>query len=131
MIDSIPNGQILKTPESFFLFGTEDGRGLNKKIYCISNVKLLLPDSPSFEHCKVELRLFSSVLKNRRAEDVFYGWDKIYCFPKIKEIDFDILWYNLVYFQKRKNAFKSIFHQKIFNELKLEEKNIYVEHSIN
>lgn len=113
---------------SLFVFGTEEGRTLNKSICATSFIKLTLPDIVSFEKCKEELRLFSSVLRNRKAEDVYYGWDRIYCFPDNNEIAFKILWYSIDYFEKRKNAFKSILHQRIFKELKIEENSIHVEH---
>ena len=130
-MDFILENKMAKMPESLFLFGTEEGRVLNKPVYKISTVKLKLSDNSSFEKCKEELKLFSSVLRNRKSEDVFYGWDKIYCFPESKEIHFNILWYSDEYFEKRKNAFKSIFHQRIFKELKIEENNINVEHLKN
>ncbi|GAB3840697.1 hypothetical protein [Hymenobacter jeollabukensis] len=116
------------TPESLLCFGTEDGRKLSVKAYAITHVYFKVPEEVDFERCLKDLKFFSSVLRIRKAEDVHYGWDALYYSRITRIVAFDIIWYGEDFFNKRKDAYKSTMHQKIFREYNLNIDDVTVEH---
>ena len=76
-----------------------------------------------------DMRLFSSVLRVRKASDVFYGWDTVYFSKANRTVAFNILWYDKDYFLKRSNAYKSMLHERVFRDFGISSSELNVEHS--
>lgn len=116
-------------PENLLCFGTENGRGLGLTAYTRSSVSFTIPGAFDFERVLRDLRLFSSVLRVRNPSDVFYGWDVVYFSRESRTVAFDILWYDESYFLKRKNAYKSFLHERLFTNFGITPNELKVEHS--
>ena len=117
-------------PENLLVFGTENGRGLGLSFLARSSVNFKIPDHVDFDRCLKDLRLFSAILRVRKQSDVFYGWDNVYVSRANRVVAFNLLWYDMDYFIKRKNAFNSILHERVFRDFGLSANEINVEHCL-
>jgi len=109
-------------------FGTEEGRQLNKQLIGSSEISFTLEGDSAFAACVDNLRLFSAVLRNRRTEEVMYGWGRLFVCPRERRVQFSLNWYDGSYFERRRNAHLSKFHSDIFRRLQIDPRQLSVSH---
>lgn len=110
------------------LFGTEDGRALSKMTVKLSAVSFMVPTAKDFDACIETLRQFAVVLRGREANDVRYGWDKVFVNRKRRLVTFKILWYDRAFFEARKQAYKSKMHSDVLRRFNVSVDDLNVTH---
>ena len=110
------------------LFGTEDGRALNKMTVKLSAASFTVPNEKDFHACIESLRQFAVVLRGRDANDVHYGWDKVFVNRKSRLVTFKILWYDSAFFEARKLAYKSKMHSDVLQRFNVSIADLHVSH---
>lgn len=114
--------------EDLLCFGTEEGRGLDLTVVAKSKVHFSVPNNTLFDKALSDLRTFATTLRLRRANDVHYGWGKLYANRSLRVFQFEVIWYNQEFYRNRHNGYRSTLHQRILSEFGISPDDLIVEH---
>lgn len=92
--------------------GGEFGRRTCKNVVAISTCRLRLRSASQIAECEGALLQFADILSRRANHEVLYEWSNVR--RKGLIVDFDILWYDLEFFEARKDAYKVGPHRLAF-----------------
>lgn len=131
-MESIPDSKnkrdLSRAKMKVLFLGGEFGRRTSTEAVAISKCTLRLRDVSQITECERALIQFAGILSRRAEHETLYEWSNVR--RKGLMVEFDILWYDLLFFEARKDAYRVGPHRLAFLRFGATVDDLVVQHKI-
>lgn len=99
-----------------------------KEVVAKTSCEITFKNNEDLSNCVEAIKESDEKMKLRPPAEVLYGWDNTY--KNGMKIHFGVLWYDFEFFERRKDAYKTILHASLFAKFNVSDEAFEVEHQV-